>query len=218
MCTLQYKNKIYNIDRQGFLRDLNDWDEDFVEGMAKEVSISCELTKKHWGVITFIRDTFLENQRCPSVYQTCRMNELRLAGLKELFPTGYLRGACKLAGITYRETAVSARWLGELPRDAVPVQTEKTYRVDLMGFLIDPDEWDEHFCTYKANEMKMFEKPTQKHWQIIYYLRDSYMKNKFVPTVYETCAANEIEIEELEKLFPDGFHRGAVKVAGLRVK
>jgi tRNA 2-thiouridine synthesizing protein E len=218
MCTLQYKGKTYNVDKQGFLKDLNEWDEDFAEGMAKEIKISNGLNERHWGVITFIRETFLENGRCPSVYQTCRMNGLRLNGLKELFPAGYLRGACKLAGITYRETAVSTVWLGELPRDAMPVQSEKIYRVDMLGFLIDPDEWDEHYCTHKANEMKMFEKPTEKHWQIIFYIRDSYKKNKVVPTVYETCEANRIDIDELERLFPDGYHRGAVKLAGLRVK
>ena len=36
-------------------------------------------------------------------------------------------------------------------------------------------------------------------------------------TAYETCADNEVEIEDLERLFPDGYHRGAVKISGLRV-
>ncbi len=39
-----------------------------------------------------------------------------------------------------------------------------------------------------------------------------------VPTVYETCEENRIEIEDLEALFPDGYHRGAVKISGLRVR
>jgi sulfur relay (sulfurtransferase) DsrC/TusE family protein len=57
-----------------------------------------------------------------------------------------------------------------------------------------------------------------KHWQIIKYLRERYEKDKEVPTVYETCEENNIELEELEQLFPDGYHRGAVKIAGLRVR
>jgi len=59
---------------------------------------------------------------------------------------------------------------------------------------------------------------SDKHWQIIHFLRNYYSKNNCVATVYETCEANNIEIEELERLFPDGYHRGAVKIAGLRVR
>ncbi|MDP8205116.1 MAG: TusE/DsrC/DsvC family sulfur relay protein [Candidatus Electryonea clarkiae] len=218
MCTMHYNGKTYNIDMLGFIKNFTEWDEDFAEGTAKDVKIENGLTERHWGVIKFIRDVFYENARCPSVYQACRMNGLRLRGFKELFPTGYLRGACKLAGITYRQSAVSTTWLGALPQETAPVQSEKIYRVDLFGFLIDPDEWDEHFCKHKANETKMFDEPTEKHWQVILHIRDCYKKNKVVPTVIETCEANGIDLEELERLFPDGYHRGAVKLAGLRVK
>jgi tRNA 2-thiouridine synthesizing protein E len=34
----------------------------------------------------------------------------------------------------------------------------------------------------------------------------------------ETCEANSIEIDEFATLFPDGYHRGAVKIAGLRLR
>jgi tRNA 2-thiouridine synthesizing protein E len=36
--------------------------------------------------------------------------------------------------------------------------------------------------------------------------------------VTETCEANDLDIDELEQLFPDGYHRGAVKIAGLRLR
>jgi tRNA 2-thiouridine synthesizing protein E len=61
-------------------------------------------------------------------------------------------------------------------------------------------------------------KLTDKHWQIIRFLREYYEKNEEIPTVYETCEANQINIEELDQLFPDGYHRGAVKIAGLRMR
>jgi tRNA 2-thiouridine synthesizing protein E len=38
------------------------------------------------------------------------------------------------------------------------------------------------------------------------------------PSVTETCEVNDLDIEELEQLFPDGYHRGAVKIAGLRLR
>jgi tRNA 2-thiouridine synthesizing protein E len=59
---------------------------------------------------------------------------------------------------------------------------------------------------------------SESHWNIIHFLRDRFVKNGTVPTVYETCGDNGIDLEELERLFPDGYHRGAVKIAGLRVR
>ena len=59
---------------------------------------------------------------------------------------------------------------------------------------------------------------TNKHWGVIRFLRQSYMENGQVPTVFETCERCGLEIEDLERLFPDGYHRGAVKIAGLRVR
>jgi len=61
-------------------------------------------------------------------------------------------------------------------------------------------------------------KLTEKHWQILELLRQRFATNNIVPTMYETCEANHIELEELQRLLPDGYHRGAVKLAGLRVR
>lgn len=60
-------------------------------------------------------------------------------------------------------------------------------------------------------------KLTEKHWAVINCLRQRFKKDKTVLTIYETCEANQIDMAELERLFPDGYHRGAVKIAGLRV-
>jgi len=210
-----FKGKDYEVDSEGFLLNSEKWDEDFASGLATELKIPDGLTQDHWDIINFIRDSFKEFGRCPLVYQTCKSNKIRLSQLRNLFPTGYLRGACKLAGITYKQGYVAHAWLSEIPEAIVP--TEKVYRVDVRGFLIDPNEWDEQFAIYKAYEMKMPEKLGARHWKIIFFIRRSHEANKTVPTIYETCDANQIDIDELEKLFPDGYHRGAVKIAGLRV-
>jgi tRNA 2-thiouridine synthesizing protein E len=39
---------------------------------------------------------------------------------------------------------------------------------------------------------------------------------KGVPTVYETCEDTDVERDLLERLFPDDYHRGLVKIEGLR--
>ena len=212
-----FGNKAYQVDTEEFLSDFKQWDENFARGMAPKVGIISGLSEDHWKIIYFMRDAFKQTGKCPLVYETCRMNRLHLQELKKLFPAGYLRGACKLAGITYREGYLDQSWVEEFAeRVTSGVREEKIYLVNIRGFLMNPAEWDRKFALFKAHEMKM-PKLTDKHWQIINFLRKSFEKNNIVPTLYETCEANGIDLEELEKLFPDGYHRGAVKIAGLRV-
>ncbi len=218
MSALGFGDKTYRLDAQDFLLDFNEWDENFARGMAPKVGIISGLSEDHWKIIHFIRDAFKKTGKCPLVYETCRVNRLHLQELKKLFPAGYLRGACKLAGVTYKEGYIEQSWAEELAeRVTTGAPEEKTYTVDIRGFLVNPYEWDERYTRFKAHEMKMPEL-TDRHWQIIRFLRESFEKNNMVPTIYETCETNGIELDELEKLFPDGYHRGAVKVAGLRVR
>ncbi len=221
MKNFSFEGKIYSVDSEGFLLDYNQWDENFARGMAPEIKIPAGLTREHWKVIHFIRKAFNQAGECPLVYQTCKANGLHLKDLKTLFPTGYLRGACKLSGITYKERLVD--YYGEeglkfREEGARPESEEKVYRVDVRGFLVDPSEWDENFAIHKAHEMKMKAGLAEKHWQIVHFLREYFNRNRHVPTVYETCEANQIELDELERLFPDGYHRGAVKIAGLQAR
>jgi tRNA 2-thiouridine synthesizing protein E len=229
METLTYKGKIYLVDEGGFLMEPDQWDEDFATGLAPGLEIPRGLTREHWQVIRFIRETHEREGRCPLVFTTCRSNGLHLRDLQRLFPTGYLRGACKLAGITYKEAcfapglvSIGDRFAAsstvEKGHAAASAPAEKTYTADARGFLVKPDDWDEHYALLKAQEMGVPEALTDKHWEIIHYLRESFKETGVVPTVYETCEANDLEIEDLEKLFPHGYHRGAVKIAGLRVR
>ena len=103
MKNFMYKGKIYKIDEEGYLIDPATWDEAFAEAMAPKVMIRHGLTEAHWKVIKFIRNSFDKLNLCPIVYVACQQNNLGLGDLKRLFPTGYHRGACKLAGISYRQ-------------------------------------------------------------------------------------------------------------------
>jgi tRNA 2-thiouridine synthesizing protein E len=217
MPSLIFKNKTYEIDDENFLVDPGQWDEDFAEAMALNVNIKGSLSASHWQVIRFIREAFSESGKCPMVHETCKAVGLRTLELSRLFPTGYLRGACKLAGLTYRVQQILPSWLPEerLTKVAVPIE-DRVYRLNIWGFLVDPSDWDEDFAVHKSQEMKMLGPLTERHWQVIRFLRQYYEQMGRVPTVYETCAAVQVEIEELGQLFPDGYHRGAVKLAGLR--
>ncbi|UCD17836.1 MAG: TusE/DsrC/DsvC family sulfur relay protein [Candidatus Zixiibacteriota bacterium] len=218
MRTITVNGKAYEVDDEGFLLDFDQWDKEFARVLALQIGITNDLTQKHWEVINYISNAYKEDGKCPLVYQTCRHTKLHLHALQKLFPTGYLRGACKLAGITYREGFVRGGWMKARVKGAARVTPEKTYGVDVRGFLVNPDDWDEQFAVHKAYELKISEQLSGRHWQIINYLRDCFKKNGTVPTVYETCDANHLDLEELERLFPDGYHRGAVKIAGLRVR
>lgn len=211
-----FKGKEYNVDDENFLVDHEKWDEDFARGMAPLLGIKDGLTDGHWKVINFIRDRFKDTGACPVVNETARELGLDLKSLQQLFPTGYLRGACLLSGITYMYGWV---YYFEEPYPVKstpdPEKKDKVYRVDLFGSLVDPSEWDEDFAARRAYEMNIKSGLTQRHWRVINFLRASYAQNGKIPTIYECCEANKLNIEEFVDLFPTGYHRGAVKIAGL---
>jgi tRNA 2-thiouridine synthesizing protein E len=219
MRIFKHKGKTYDLDSEGFLLSPEKWEQGLAEGLAPEMGITAGLTKEHWDVIHFIRDCFSKTGKCPTLFETCRVNNLRRNELKRLFPTGYMRGACKLSGVSYKEAYLGADYMAHSAVDLHAVTQRQEYRVDVRGFLVDPDEWDEHYAAHLAHEMKI---PggvlSQQHWQIIRYLRTGYYKSGKIPTAVETCDANDIDIDDLERLFPDGYHRGAVKIAGLRLR
>jgi len=207
----------WDVDEDGFLRQPGTWSEQFAEAAASGLGLAEGLTREHWDVIHIIREVFDRTGRCPTLYETCRRAGLHLAGLQRLFPTGYLRGACLLAGLSFREGSLGHGWQTVGIDDVTATFQDRTYRVDVRGFLVDPTDWSEAFTLTKAFEMKMPE-PGDRHWEVIRYLRRSAERAGRVPTVYETCSALDLDLDELERLFPDGYHRGAVKLAGLRVR
>jgi tRNA 2-thiouridine synthesizing protein E len=225
MGTVTFGDKTYKVETEyEFILDSSEWDENFARGMAPRCGIASGLSKDHWKVIYFIRDFQKKTGKCPLVYETCRKNRLHLLELKELFPSGYLRGACKLAGVTYKQGCLEESWVEEyieqswteerVERPTGPAP-RKTYETDVRGFLVNPKQWDREFAVHRASELNI-PKLTDRHWQVINFLRDRFEKDKMVPTIYETCEGLDMKLEELEALFPSGYHRGAVKVSGLR--
>jgi tRNA 2-thiouridine synthesizing protein E len=210
-------DRVYHVDPLGFLIDWREWDEGFASGLAPDLGIPGGLTDRHWQVIRFIREHFVETGRCPVVYQACRRYGLRLNQLRELFPTGYQRGACKLAGLTFEVEPYrgDARWTEAM--EELEAKRAKAYRVDAHGFLIDPADWDEQWALGKADELGMAVPLGDVHWRVLRSLREEHRATGVIPTVYATCERHGLELEELERLFPSGYHRGAVKLAGLRL-
>lgn len=212
-----YKDTTYEVDDQGCLLNTKSWDTNFAEGTAKECGIQ-SLTKEHWEVLRFVRETFETSGICPTIFAVCKAHGLRPREMKMLFPTGYHRGLCRIAGVHYRVHRLPDHaHVKEAMADLKALSGNKHYLVDVRGFLVDPDTWDPNFAMHRALEMKIPRgQLTEQHWQVIEYLRDVFKKEKRIPTIYEACENCDLGFENFESLFPNGYHRGALKIAGLR--
>lgn len=205
----------HSVDAHGFLERSDSWDEGFAVANAQAVGITGGLTDDHWRVIRYIRSVYESTGTVPLGFVTCLSNHVRLADLKRLFPAGYHRGACRLAGVSYWDV-LSRHRAGPDAATAHHGAAGRAYRTDPLGFLVDPDDWDEEFALGKALELRMEGGLGDRHWQIIRYLRQSAHNGTGLPTLYQACEDNDMDLDELMRLFPDGYHRGAVKLAGLR--
>jgi TusE/DsrC/DsvC family sulfur relay protein len=199
---VKFENKAYEIDEHGYLDPPEQWDTEFAEGLAETLGIRSGLSEEHWKVIRYLRQKFVEDETVPLVADVCLDNDISLSELRSLFPTGYHRGAVKIAGINYRYLPVRA-----------PI-VRPHYELDEMGFLADFETWNLDFAEYMMADLGR-EGPTGRHWDIIRYLRDYYEKRRSIPSIYETCAANNLSLKEFTELFPDGYRRGACRIAGL---
>lgn len=212
-----YKDISYEVDDQGFLLNHKFWDTNFAEGVAKICEIQ-KLTNEHWDAIHFVRQFYEESGVCPTIFATCKATGLRPREMKALFPTGYHRGLCRIAGVQY--------WVHRLPDNSHTkyamaqirsISGNKHYRVDVRGYLVDPSTWDANYAMHRALEMDIPQGLlTDKHWKIIEYVRNIFNNGEIIPNVYEICEIFQLEIDELQSLFPEGYHRGVLKIAGLR--
>jgi tRNA 2-thiouridine synthesizing protein E len=209
--TVLFNKKEYRLDNHGFLDPPDQWDEDFAEGMATKQGIYGGLTEEHWKLIRYVREKFLAEGSVPVVVIACADNGVRLSHLRELFPTGYHCGACRIAGINYAFMYDFNIWLTY--ETVPPAETE--HEVDELGFLKDFEKWNERFAHWVVRNWNLPEGLTEKHWQIIRYLRDYYRKAGNLPAMFEVCNSGNIGLDEFGELFPKGYRRGACRAAGL---
>ena len=211
MNAVALKGKSYTLDDHGFLDPPEQWDEAFAEGMAKIVGIRSGLMDRHWEFIHYLRHKFLEEHTVPVLVMACADQKMRLSELRSLFPAGYHRGACKIAGINYQFMYETNYWLTY--ETAPPVK--ERYELDSLGFLADAEQWDEDFVELAMSQREPPTAPTDRHMRVIHFLRDYYAVNRTIPPVHETCMVNDLSLDDLRVLFPSGYRRGACRIAGL---
>jgi tRNA 2-thiouridine synthesizing protein E len=91
----------YPLDSLGFLEDPKSWDDDFVELMMSQLDPPNTPNDRHLQVLKYLRDYYTVNRIIPTVFEACSANDLSLEELRGLFPGGYRRGACRMAGLPF---------------------------------------------------------------------------------------------------------------------
>ena len=101
---LELNGKSYEVDEEGYLMNLNEWNPEVAEALAQ--SDDASLSETHWEVINFLREYYEEYQIAPAVRVLTKAIGKRLGKdkgnskyLYELFPYGPAKQACKYAGL-----------------------------------------------------------------------------------------------------------------------
>jgi tRNA 2-thiouridine synthesizing protein E len=82
------------------------------------------------------------------------------------------------------------------------------------GFLVDPSQWNEGIAVELAHR-EGIDPLTDRHWQVIRFMRSEYEANGTGPTVRVLGKTSGVPIKELYQLFPKGPAKLAAKIAGI---
>ncbi|PKM45270.1 MAG: sulfurtransferase TusE [Gammaproteobacteria bacterium HGW-Gammaproteobacteria-1] len=104
MGTMTAGGKTVEVDEEGYLVNINDWNRDIAVELAKSENV--EMTDSHWEVIDFLREYYNEYQIAPAVRVLTKAIGKKLGPEKgnskylyELFPYGPAKQACKIGGL-----------------------------------------------------------------------------------------------------------------------
>lgn len=99
---MEMADSLPELDAEGYLVEPQDWNPALAEEFARQENIP--LGEDHWDVIHFMREYFDEHQVIPDArfvikHLTTRLGTAARNRLFELFPYGYVKQACKIAGM-----------------------------------------------------------------------------------------------------------------------
>ena len=104
MTALTLKGKTIELDKEGYLVDLNDWSEDVAHALAAQAGI--ELSPEHWEILTLLRSFYQEFELSPATRPLIKYTALKLGAdkgnslhLNRLFNGTPAKLAAKLAGL-----------------------------------------------------------------------------------------------------------------------
>lgn len=88
--------KEISVSDEGYLENMNDWNEEVAKEIADEIGI--ELTEKHFEVLNYLRDK-TEAGEALTIRKVGKSGITDIKGLYDLFPKGPLKFSSKIAGI-----------------------------------------------------------------------------------------------------------------------
>lgn len=98
METLEFLGTQIQVDEDGNLKNLSDWNEEIATEIAKMEGID-ELTDRHWLVINFMRKVYEEKGDAPSIRKLTKESGVETKELYKLFPKGPAKKAARIAGL-----------------------------------------------------------------------------------------------------------------------
>lgn len=101
---IEVAGKQVEVDEDGYMVNLEDWNKEIGESMAKADGL--DLTESHWEIINFLRDYYQKYQIAPmikilvkEVGKVMGPDKGNTKYLYELFPDGPAKQACRYAGL-----------------------------------------------------------------------------------------------------------------------
>ena len=90
------------VDAEGYLIEPSEWSEDIAKELARQENI--ELTPEHWDVLQFMREYYADHQVAVDVRHVIKHLAVKHGPesrnmVFDLFPYGYVKQACKIAGM-----------------------------------------------------------------------------------------------------------------------
>ena len=98
MANIEVNGQAVELDEDGFLVVLDQWNEDVAKFLAKEEGVE-DLNEDHWKIINYMRGYFAEYGIAPMVRKMTKESGYSLKEIYDLFPSGPAKGACKVAGL-----------------------------------------------------------------------------------------------------------------------
>ena len=104
MPTMEFQGKQYEVDEDGYLLNLSDWNKELADHIAELENV--KMTENHWEVVNFLREYYDEYKIAPMIKILTKAIGKKLGKEKgktkylyELFPGGPAKQACKIAGL-----------------------------------------------------------------------------------------------------------------------
>ena len=81
------------------------------------------------------------------------------------------------------------------------------------GYLVNPDDWTPEIAEAFAKEMGI--ELTDRHWEIINFVRQYYKEKGKSPTLRQISTGAGVPTKDLFKLFPKGPAKKVARIAGV---